>query len=363
MENNERDRKLDQWLDEALSQYSAAEPRLGMEQRVLAHIRAEQQARASRRNWWRWMPAFAAIAAVLVVMVAVRPYWQRTTANQNREALSVSKESGGMASRQVLVAPAEKKTSPVTNSSDRTKQSPAAPAAVAKGTSTRSNEYSPAPVMEAPTSSAARMMNDAEQSNVPTREADKLATAQDGKRDAPVGRNYMRIVTAANAPPQPSGVSAGGLAVAVSNTAESSADSRKRTQPGTVQAESAPAPAAPVQSGMVSTEKIASMPDVSADLNAMKAKPAGPLAKKLEQKVNTLDVMGTTLRTDLKHVAPGPVQQFPTPAPLSEQEKLMLAAAKHMKEKSANEENAGADVSPIEIKKIEIPPLPGPPKK
>ena len=76
MENNERDRKLDQWLDEALSQYSAAEPRLGLEQRVLAHLQVEAKTRNTRRGFWRWMPAFAAIAAVLIVMVAVRPYWE-----------------------------------------------------------------------------------------------------------------------------------------------------------------------------------------------------------------------------------------------------------------------------------------------
>ena len=45
MENNERDRKLEQWLDEALSEYSAAEPRLGLEQRVLNRVRGEENSR------------------------------------------------------------------------------------------------------------------------------------------------------------------------------------------------------------------------------------------------------------------------------------------------------------------------------
>src|SRR5512147_231607 len=76
MENNERDRKLDQWLDEALSQYSAAEPRLGLEQRVLNRLRAEEQARAKRWNLWRWMPALTAVAAAVVVAVAVRPLFE-----------------------------------------------------------------------------------------------------------------------------------------------------------------------------------------------------------------------------------------------------------------------------------------------
>jgi hypothetical protein len=46
MENNERDRRLEQWLDEALFDYSAAEPRFGLEQRVLNRVRAAWHARA-----------------------------------------------------------------------------------------------------------------------------------------------------------------------------------------------------------------------------------------------------------------------------------------------------------------------------
>src|SRR6185369_8134435 len=73
MENNERDRKLEQWLDEALSEYSAAEPRLGLEQRVLNRVRGEEKVRAQRWSFWKWMPAFAAIAAAAIIGVAIRP--------------------------------------------------------------------------------------------------------------------------------------------------------------------------------------------------------------------------------------------------------------------------------------------------
>src|SRR5512142_2138113 len=78
MENNERDRKLDRWLDEALSEYSTAEPRFGLEQRVLNRIRGEEQ-RSRKWNFWRWMPALGAIAAVIVVAVAIRPMLTRKT--------------------------------------------------------------------------------------------------------------------------------------------------------------------------------------------------------------------------------------------------------------------------------------------
>jgi hypothetical protein len=77
MENNERDRKLEQWLDEALSEYSAAEPRLGLEQRVLNRVHGEEKARTRRWSLWKWMPALAAIAAAVIVGVAFRPMMMR----------------------------------------------------------------------------------------------------------------------------------------------------------------------------------------------------------------------------------------------------------------------------------------------
>lgn len=55
-ENSEREREL----DGALARYAAVEPRVGLEQRVLANLRAEQQVHAAR-GWRQWR-AFAALA-------------------------------------------------------------------------------------------------------------------------------------------------------------------------------------------------------------------------------------------------------------------------------------------------------------
>jgi hypothetical protein len=65
MENDALDREL----DAALAQFSAAEPRAGLEDRVLANLRIER-GRAPEPSWWRW-PALAAVAAVLLVTASL----------------------------------------------------------------------------------------------------------------------------------------------------------------------------------------------------------------------------------------------------------------------------------------------------
>jgi len=66
--NGEQD-EFDRVLDAALAKYTAAEPRAGLEERVLANLRGEQ-ARIPDRVWWRWT-AVAAVAVVIVVVLAL----------------------------------------------------------------------------------------------------------------------------------------------------------------------------------------------------------------------------------------------------------------------------------------------------
>jgi len=61
--------KLDRELDAALAKYAAAEPRAGLEERVLATLRAEPE-HATSHAWWRW-PALGALAAAIVVIASV----------------------------------------------------------------------------------------------------------------------------------------------------------------------------------------------------------------------------------------------------------------------------------------------------
>lgn len=56
-------------LDAALAKYSDVEPRAGLEDRVLANLRAERT-QVSDRLWWRWSIA-GALAAVVVAALAL----------------------------------------------------------------------------------------------------------------------------------------------------------------------------------------------------------------------------------------------------------------------------------------------------
>jgi hypothetical protein len=67
---NEKQDELDRVLDAALAKYAAAEPRAGLEERVLANLRAER-APVPDRAWWRWS-VIAALAAVFLVALALR---------------------------------------------------------------------------------------------------------------------------------------------------------------------------------------------------------------------------------------------------------------------------------------------------
>jgi hypothetical protein len=60
---------LDRELDTALAKLAAVEPRAGLEQRVLANLRAEQY-HTSTLSWSRW-PAIAALLTILVLILSL----------------------------------------------------------------------------------------------------------------------------------------------------------------------------------------------------------------------------------------------------------------------------------------------------
>jgi hypothetical protein len=64
---NLNDGTLDRELDAALAKFTAVEPRVGLEDRVLANL-LTQQAHVTERSRWRW-PALAALTAAIVVTV------------------------------------------------------------------------------------------------------------------------------------------------------------------------------------------------------------------------------------------------------------------------------------------------------
>jgi hypothetical protein len=131
---------LDLELDKALAQYSAVEPRTGLEDRVLANLRAEQTL-APARVWWRWT-AVAALAALL--LVALTFLWRsgerrnyrdnvardpfpapaRTTPDRSSNGTQMATHRGGDENRA---------THPVSARKPRTNIPRAAPALVASG--------------------------------------------------------------------------------------------------------------------------------------------------------------------------------------------------------------------------------------
>jgi hypothetical protein len=62
--------EVEKWLDDGIAQFGKAEPRVGLERRVLASLQAERNRIMSRRRWW-WAMGAAAAAAAIVAMVWV----------------------------------------------------------------------------------------------------------------------------------------------------------------------------------------------------------------------------------------------------------------------------------------------------
>jgi len=63
-ENSQLD---DERLDEALKTYGTAEPRAGLENRMLANLAAERERRTGRSSHWQWIAATLAFGVAVVV--------------------------------------------------------------------------------------------------------------------------------------------------------------------------------------------------------------------------------------------------------------------------------------------------------
>jgi len=66
----EPENQIDAALDSALRKYGQAEPRPGLEGRVLANLRAESERLNARRNWWP-APVAVVVLAILIIGAAI----------------------------------------------------------------------------------------------------------------------------------------------------------------------------------------------------------------------------------------------------------------------------------------------------
>lgn len=66
---------IDRELDAALARYAAAEPRPGLEERVLANLRAEPK-QAPTSPWWQWSLAATAAVVLIALSLAWRTAWR-----------------------------------------------------------------------------------------------------------------------------------------------------------------------------------------------------------------------------------------------------------------------------------------------
>jgi hypothetical protein len=85
------DDALDRALDAALAKYAAAEPRAGLEQRILAHLQSESVC-LPNRCWWRWCAA-GAVVALLAIMLAMpwRSNKPPSTATQRHPSAAIER--------------------------------------------------------------------------------------------------------------------------------------------------------------------------------------------------------------------------------------------------------------------------------
>jgi hypothetical protein len=88
MADQEKDRQVDEMLDSMLANYSSAEPRPGLETRILANLReAEKKA---PQGWWNFKWIWAGVVAAAIIMAAVLVSGRHRTAPPTNTVVETS---------------------------------------------------------------------------------------------------------------------------------------------------------------------------------------------------------------------------------------------------------------------------------
>jgi hypothetical protein len=85
IDDKDREHEMDRWLDDALAQNGKAEPRPGLEGRVLARLAEARRESSRMRRWWSAL-AFTAAAILALVMV----WRQRTEPSRTKPIANVA---------------------------------------------------------------------------------------------------------------------------------------------------------------------------------------------------------------------------------------------------------------------------------
>ncbi|SRR6266567_6296091 len=119
--------RLDQWLDAALQESGNAEPRMGLDGRILANLAAEKAGMTAwRRRWW----AFGVVAAMAVVVVVL---WSGSGSSYRKSARKLANNTPSAAQKTSRGnAPPEIERSVEATVQPRTRQHPAKTVEAAK---------------------------------------------------------------------------------------------------------------------------------------------------------------------------------------------------------------------------------------
>jgi hypothetical protein len=77
MDRERKEKELEEWLDSALAEYGKAEPRAGMESRVIAHLRSHAGQESRSFNWRHAFWVYAGVITVLLFLIVLPPRGQR----------------------------------------------------------------------------------------------------------------------------------------------------------------------------------------------------------------------------------------------------------------------------------------------
>ena len=86
-----RKNSVDEWLESALGQYSKAEPRAGLEVRILANLQAERRRMTQRQRWW-WASA-GTVAAAAAIALAVWLGHRSNSRSPNEASLTAKRDT------------------------------------------------------------------------------------------------------------------------------------------------------------------------------------------------------------------------------------------------------------------------------